>query len=187
MKLDLETIFYIIIAGISIISGMRANKKKKAQETQPEPDTSLEEELRRMAERMMGKKEEETTQPTETPTQRQETVRPRPFVYDTYETIESDENRYRELVDLETAQPMPVVNYSEMDIRRREAEQAAMASPENYEARAVEALQHGQELHTVVDNRRNKENKVIDHIDFLSDFDARKAVIYAEIMKRPEW
>lgn len=187
MNLDLETIFYIIVAGISIISGMRANKKKKEQENEPLPDTSLEEELRRMAERMMGKKEEETTPPTVTPTQRQETVKPRPFVYDTYETIDSDENRQRELEDLETAPYAPVVNYSEMDIRRREAELAAMTAPENYEAKAVEAIQKGKELHTVIDSGRKPENKIEQHIDFLSDFDPRKAVIYAEIMKRPEW
>jgi hypothetical protein len=186
-----------IIIILSLISS--AWKKKNQENSSPSAeDTDLEEELRRMAERMMGKKEKEAPSETTTPpvveTFRSLRDEHRESKSSPYETFDNDEGdvkyeKYNRIPDT------TAVDYSERDIKRVAQQQETYKTPtyisytENYDQRTLESFKKGKELHTVMNTENEKvqlHDEVEKHIMF-EDFDPRKAIIYAEIMKRPEY
>lgn len=185
--MDIENIIYIAIFILfSLFSGNKANKKKREREREQEseaPDSSLEEEIRKMAERMMGKVEEPT--PTKQPTEYRSA--PQQNSYETYEG-----EGYDTAKPLETVSAPPVINYSQQDIERAERENERFRNGEtkvdyrNYEAEVVESLKKGKEKHSVID-RKSVAITDRDVAETVFEFDGRKAIIYAEILRRPEY
>lgn len=198
--MDIETIVYIAIFILfSIFSGNKANKKKKRggreESEHDSPDTSLEDEIRRMADRMMGKKEEEKPQPTEYKREEYKPLseRHKEEEKSPYETYNRNYDNER---PLERIPSEPVVDYSENDIETlREYNKRIQAERYkteviNYEAKSVESLAKGKELHTVMDDEEPEQKNVMEIIDErfdYSNFDPRKAVIFTEILKRPQY
>jgi hypothetical protein len=178
--MDLETIFYIAMFILFSVFSGAANRKKKKKEEKHEGPT-LEEEIRRMQEQILGKRENRNTtaeQPaTERPVSR--------FPYETMDGEQEETQRYKR-VERE--------NYSLEDIKRVEHQYETYKPSNytplipNYESQSVDALSRGTELHSVMDKTQpNKRFARIDEQIGEIDFDARKAIIYSEILRRPEY
>lgn len=178
----------IYLAILIILSIISSAWKKKNQEKENAPnDADLEEEIRRMAERFMGKKEEPRNTP---PFETYQPVKPQTPSYESYDEYAGDEkySRYEE-------QYTRRVDYSEEDIKQVEAKHESYKRPEyamafdNYDQKSVESMQKGKELHSLMNPdaaKPHEDTKIEKHVLF-EDFDPRKAIIYAEILKRPEY
>ncbi len=197
--MDIENIIYIAIFILfSIFSGKKKADKKKRQKEEEEadaPDTSpsLEDEIRRMTERLTGKVEAKKEQEATTPTQPEYK---RPQYATPYETDENKINYDRDEEPIERIPTQPITNYGNDDIERLREHNKRLRTKKyeekevtNYEYRSIDSLAKGKELHSVMDD--DKETTTVvetldEYIDF-SDFDAREAVVYAEILKRPQY
>lgn len=198
MDFDFSTIIYIIIAILfSLFSGKKkADKKRRDSEGEEEydaPETSLEEEIRKMAERMTGKVETPKEEPTPKPEYKAEEKRPQ---YATpYERYDNKTNYDRDVEPLEQIPTEPVTDYSVSDVEalrrynERIKSQKYEANVTNLEKRSIDSLAKGKELHTVMDEEEETSEGIVvidERID-ASNFDARKAFIYSEIFNRPKY
>jgi FtsZ-interacting cell division protein ZipA len=196
MDFDFSTIIYIIIAILfSIFSGKKKAKKNAPQQDEEEyeeQETSLEDEIRKMAERMTGK----TETPKEEPKPEYKTEEKRPQYATPYERYDNKTNYDRDIEPLEKIPSEPVTDYSVDDIEalRKYNEslkaQKYATTTTNLESRAIDSLAKGKELHTVMNKKEDEIGKSITAIDEkidASNFDGRKAFIYSEIFKRPEY
>lgn len=198
----MDNLLYLAILIIfSIVSNVlnKKNKEKEAKRPTTTPDEpSLEDEIRRMAERMMGKQE--------TPTPAPKPVEPEPVKYKTlaeernekspYDSYEDDVDYDEDLEPIETTAPRKVIDYSQRDIENlrdyneKLKQQKYTPQVTNYEQKSIDSLKAGHELHSVMEHTATPTNVVEDTIDErfdFEDFDARKAVLYAEILKRPQY
>lgn len=199
MDFDFSTIIYIIAAILfSLFSRKKkADKKRREKEGEEEydaPEESLEDEIRKMAERMTGKKAEEKPEPTPEPEYKTEEERPQ--YASPYERYDNKTNYDRDIEPLEQIPTKPVTDYSVSDVEslreynERIKSQKYAANVTNLEARSVDSLAKGKELHTVMDEEDEETSEGITTIDDsinASNFDGRKAFIYSEIFKRPEY
>lgn len=206
MDFDFSTIIYIIAAILfSLFSRKKkADKKRREKEGEEEynnaPEESLEDEIRKMAERMTGKKtEEKKPEPVSTSESDYRTEEKRPQYASPYERHDNKTNYDRDIEPLEQIPTQPITDYSVSDVEslreynERIKSQKYAANVTNLEARAIDSLAKGKELHTVMDeeNEENEETSegitaIDDSID-ASNFNGRKAFIYSEIFKRPEY
>lgn len=197
--MDIETIIYIAIFILfSLFSGKKkADKNKrgrKYEEEYEEEDTSLEDEIRRMAERMTGKETQEQ-KPAEPEYKTQETKKEE--YTSPYKTYDRKTNYDRDVEPIEKIPTEPVTDYSVNDIDKlreyneRLKKMRYEEKVENYEAKSVESLLKGKELHSIMEEEDEEEGKglmeIIDERFDYSNFDPRKAVIFTEILKRPEY
>lgn len=195
----MDNLLYLaILIVFSIVSSILNKKKKDREQKNSDPDVSLEDEIRRMAERMMGKTEEpkpqppvEYTQPEPEKNYRKLADEVKESPYDTY-----DDDYDEEVEPLEQIPTRPVVDYSQNDVEALKKYNETLKNlkygqtpPTNYEQKSIDSLKAGRELHTVMDHKA-KETSTIEAVEdrfSMDDFDARKAIIYAEIFKRPEY
>jgi hypothetical protein len=192
--MDIETIVYIAIFILfSIFSGNKANKKKRSQpeEEYDEPDTSLEDEIRRMAERMTGKRTQEKQPEPEYRAEEKKKEYTSP-----YKTYDRKTNYDRDVEPIERIPTEPVKDYSVSDVEslreynERIRNQKYEPEVTNLEARSIDSLARGMELHSVMDDKEEENKSLMEIIDErfdYSNFDPRKAVIFTEILKRPEY
>lgn len=195
--MDIETIVYIaILILFSLFSGKKkADKNKRRREAEAEeydaPETSLEDEIRRMAERMTGQKKEEKKPEPEYKSQETKKEYTSP-----YETYDRKTNYDRDLEPLERIPTEPVTDYSVSDVEtlreynERIRAKKYEANVTNLEKRSIDSLAKGKELHTVMGDEEEESKSVMEIIDErfdYSNFDPRKAVIFTEILKRPQY
>ncbi|HYG14257.1 MAG TPA: hypothetical protein VEC12_00785 [Bacteroidia bacterium] len=181
--MDLETIFYIAMFILfSVFSGAANRKKKKNEQENRREDNqgpTLEEEIRKMQEQILGKRE----------TQAEAREQQRPISRSPYETLDDDQEETQRYKRIERE------NYSLEDIKKVERQYETYTPSSykteiaNYENQSVDALGRGKEQHSVMDKKTFPVNR-FDHSDEVAepfDFDARKAFIYSEIFRRPEY
>lgn len=184
--MDLETILYIAMFILFSVFSGAANRKKKKNEQEGRREESqgptLEEEIRRMQEQILGKREDRTTT-EERPAQNR-----RPVSRSPYETLDDEEEETQRYKRIERE------DYSLEDVKKAERQYESYTPSSykteipNYESQSVDALGKGKELHSVMDQTKpfNRFERIDEQIGEI-DFDARKAIIYSEILRRPEY
>lgn len=184
--MDLETILYIAMFILFSVFSGAANRKKKKNEQEGRREENqgptLEEEIRRMQEQILGKREDRRTT-EDRPAQNQ-----RPVSRSPYETLDDEEEETQRYKRIERE------DYSLDTIKKTEQQYETYTPPNyktempNYENQSVEALAKGKELHSVMDKAKpfNRFEKIDEQIGDI-EFDARKAIIYSEILRRPEY
>lgn len=179
----------IYLAILVILSIISSAWKKKNQEKENAPnDADLEEEIRRMAERFMGKREEPRNTP---PVETYQPAKPTTPSYESFDEYAGDE-RYSRYEEKYTQRR---IDYSEEDIKQVEERHESYKRPEyalpfdNYDQKSIESMQKGKELHSLMhdDDAKTKAGDKLEKHTLFEDFDPRKAIIYAEILKRPEY
>lgn len=196
----MDNLLYLaILIVFSIVSSILNKKKKDREQENSAPDVSLEDEIRRMAERMMGKIEEEKPQAPVEYNQPEPEKKYKKLADEIngspYDAYDDDVDYDEDLEPLEQIPTRPVVDYSQNDVEALKKYNETLKNlkygqtpPTNYEQKSIDSLKAGRELHSVMDHTA-KDTSGIDAIEnrFMDDFDARKAIIYAEIFKRPEY
>lgn len=196
----MDNLLYLaILIVFSIVSSILNKKKKDREQENSAPDVSLEDEIRRMAERMMGKIEEEKPQAPVEYNQPEPEKKYKKLADEIngspYDTDEDDVDYDEDLEPLEQIPTRSVVDYSQNDVEALKKYNETLKNlkygqtpPTNYEQKSIDSIKAGRELHSVMDHTA-KDTSGIDAIEnrFMDDFDARKAIIYAEIFKRPEY
>ncbi len=198
----MDNLLYLaILIVFSIVSRILNKKKKDREQENNAPDASLEDEIRRMAERMMGKTEEPKQQPTVEYQQAEPEKQYKKLADEVkdspYDTYDDDVDYDEDLEPLEQIPSRPVVDYSQNDVEALKKYNETLknlkygqTAPTNYEQKSIDSLKAGRELHTVMAHTEDKYKGIetAEEARFdLGDFDARKAIIYAEILKRPEY
>lgn len=197
----MDNLLYLaILIVFSIVSSILNKKKKDREQENSAPDVSLEDEIRRMAERMMGKIEEEKPQAPVEYNQPEPEKKYKKLADEIngspYDAYDDDVDYDEDLEPLEQIPTRPVVDYSQNDVEALKKYNETLKNlkygqtpPTNYEQKSIDSLKAGHELHTVMNTEdiyKGIENEQETSFD-MSDFDARKAIIYTEIFKRPEY